>query len=62
MPTGCSITDGIDATPLNLGASFPRGLFICQDNTNTRPGTAGNQDFKYVPLDRIIPWVNPYGV
>jgi 3-phytase len=58
---GCSITDGIDATPLYLNADFPHGLFICQDNTNVKPGGAGTQDFKYVPLDRIIPWINPYG-
>jgi 3-phytase len=57
---GCSITDGIDATPLWLGPDFPHGLFVCQDNTNTPPDTAGNQDFKFVPLDRIIPGVNPY--
>jgi myo-inositol-hexaphosphate 3-phosphohydrolase len=59
---GCSITDGIDATPLYLNADFPHGLFVCQDNTNTKPGGAGTQDFKLVPLDRIIPWINPYGV
>ncbi|HEV7862376.1 MAG TPA: phytase [Acidimicrobiia bacterium] len=57
---GCSITDGIDATQLWLGPEFPHGLFICQDNTNTLPGTAGTQDFKFVPLDWIIPGVNPY--
>jgi 3-phytase len=57
---GCTITDGIDATRLWLGPEFPHGLFVCQDNTNTGPGTAGNQNFKFVPLDRIIPGVNPY--
>jgi 3-phytase len=56
---GCSITDGIDATNASLGADFPHGLFVCQDNTNTTPGTEGNQDFKYVPLDAIIPGINP---
>jgi myo-inositol-hexaphosphate 3-phosphohydrolase len=57
---GCSITDGIDATSLWLGPKFPHGLFVCQDNTNTNPGTVGNQDFKFVPLERVIPGVNPY--
>jgi len=57
---GCSITDGIDATNVWLGPDFPHGLFVCQDNTNTPPGTEGNQDFKYVPLDAIIPGINPY--
>jgi 3-phytase len=56
----CSITDGIDASSLWLGPQFPHGVFICQDNTNTAPGAAGNQSFKYVPLERVIPGVNPY--
>jgi 3-phytase len=57
---GCSITDGIDATNVWLGPDFPHGLFVCQDNTNTEPGVEGNQNFKYVPLDAIIPGINPY--
>jgi myo-inositol-hexaphosphate 3-phosphohydrolase len=56
----CSITDGIDATSLWLGPEFPHGMFVCQDNTNNDPGTAGNQNFKFVPLDAIIPGINPY--
>ena len=56
----CSITDGIDATSLWLGPQFPHGMFICQDNTNTDPGTAGNQNFKFVPLNAVIPGINPY--
>jgi myo-inositol-hexaphosphate 3-phosphohydrolase len=43
-----------------LGPDFPHGLFVCQDNTNTKPGVEGNQNFKYVPLDAIIPGINPY--
>ncbi|HVW33111.1 MAG TPA: phytase [Acidimicrobiia bacterium] len=62
LADGCSVTDGIDAQPLSLGPDFPHGLFVCQDNTNSAPGSAGHQDFKLVPLERIIPWVNPYGV
>jgi len=57
---GCSITDGIDATSLWLGPEFPHGLFVCQDNTNSGPGPEGNQNFKYVPLEAIIPGINPY--
>jgi 3-phytase len=56
----CSITDGIDATSRWLGPAFPHGLFVCQDNTNNEPGTAGNQNFKFVPLESIIPGINPY--
>ena len=57
---GCTVTDGIDATARWLGPEFPHGLFVCQDNTNTRPDLEGNQNFKYVPLDSIIPGINPY--
>ena len=57
---GCTITDGIDATSLSLGPAFPHGMFVCQDNTNSEPGTTGNQNFKFVPLDAIIPGINPY--
>ena len=56
----CSITDGIDATSLWLGPEFPHGMFVCQDNTNNDPGPSGNQNFKFVPLDAIIPGINPY--
>ena len=37
-----------------LAFRFPNGLFVCQDNTNTEPGK-GNQNFKYVPLDQVVP-------
>ena len=57
---GCSITDGIDATSLWLGPEFPHGLFICQDDRNTSPGSAGTQNFKFVRLETIIPGINPY--
>jgi myo-inositol-hexaphosphate 3-phosphohydrolase len=51
---GCGRTDGIDATPANLGPLFPSGLFVCQDNTNTAPGSVGNQNFKLVRLEQAI--------
>ena len=44
----CDGTDGISAYEGYLGPSFPFGLFLCQDNNNSVPGTAGNQDFKLV--------------
>jgi 3-phytase len=43
-------TDGIDVTSASLGPSFPNGLFVAQDNSNA----PDNQNFKLVPLDRII--------
>ena len=51
---GCGWTDGIDALATNLGPSFPHGIFICQDNANSLPGTVGNQNFKFVPLERVV--------
>ena len=51
---GCGRTDGIDALAASLGPRFPNGIFICQDNTNTLPGNSGNQNFKFVPLQRVV--------
>jgi ribosomal protein L24E len=51
---GCGRTDGIDATPANLGPLFPSGLFVCQDNSNTAPGSVGNQNFKLVRLEQAL--------
>ncbi|MEU4659996.1 phytase [Streptomyces sp. NPDC023723] len=49
----CEDTDGIDATASALGSAFPQGLFVCQDGSNSTPGSSGNQNFKFVPLQRI---------
>ncbi|MCX5192871.1 phytase [Streptomyces sp. NBC_00249] len=49
----CEDTDGIDATAADLGPAFPQGVFVCQDGSNGAPGTSGNQNFKFVPLQRI---------
>jgi len=51
---GCARTDGIDALAADLGPGFPNGMFICQDNTNTLPGNSGNQNFKLIPLERVV--------
>lgn len=51
---GCSRTDGITATAANLGPSFPTGVFVCQDDDNTAPGGAGNQDFKLTRLEKVV--------
>lgn len=50
----CDRTDGITATAADLGRSFPRGVFVCQDDDNVDPGTAGNQNLKLVKLPRIL--------
>lgn len=51
---GCGRTDGIDARASYMGPDFPNGMFVCQDNTNTAPGNIGNQNFKFVPLERVV--------
>jgi 3-phytase len=48
---GCSHTDGIDITTESAGKRFRYGFFVCQDDEN--PGA--NQNFKLVPLERILP-------
>jgi myo-inositol-hexaphosphate 3-phosphohydrolase len=49
----CDGTDGISAYEGYLGPSYPFGLFVCQDNNNSVPGTAGNQDFKLVRWEAL---------
>ena len=51
---GCGRTDGVAAYAGDLGPLFPQGLFVCQDNQNTEPGGAGYQNFKLVPLERVV--------
>ena len=51
---GCAHTDGIDALAADLGPSFPHGVFVCQDDSNSTPGNSGNQNFKLVPLERVV--------
>ena len=43
---GVSGTDGLDVTSVPLGADFPRGLVVVQDDENTDP--VQPQNFKYV--------------
>lgn len=50
---GCERTDGIAAYAGNLGPSYPKGLFVCQDNKSTAP-VPGNQNFKLTRWDRIL--------
>ena len=46
---GVDHTDGIDVTTANLGAAFPRGVFVAQDDTND----GSTQNFKLVPWQLI---------
>jgi 3-phytase len=51
---GCERTDGIAAYAGNLGPLYPKGIFVCQDNSNRAPGV-GAQDFKFTKLEKILP-------
>ena len=42
-------TDGIEVYPGSLGAEFPMGAFLAQDDVEN----SGGQNFKLVPLERI---------
>ncbi|MEU9026643.1 phytase [Streptomyces sp. NPDC048383] len=46
-------TGGIDATTAHLGPAFPQGVFIRQGGCHGAPGQSGNQNFNFVPLQRI---------
>lgn len=48
-------TDGIEVINLGLGARFPHGVFLAQDDSNT----GGNQNFKLVGWDRIAAAASP---
>lgn len=51
---GCQDTDGIDATSRPLGPAFPTGMFVCQDGYNVQGSSVLRQNFKFVPLDRVV--------
>lgn len=52
---GVTNTDGIDITNISLGSSFPCGLFVAQDGSNS----GGNQNFKFVPWEHIAKLTTP---
>ena len=43
---GCTRADGVTATATSLGAAYPNGVVVCQDDNNITPAGSGNQDFK----------------
>ncbi|WP_420551336.1 phytase [Tenacibaculum aiptasiae] len=46
-------TDGIDVTSVNLGAKYPKGIFIAQDGANTQNKDSLHQNFKIVDWRKI---------
>jgi 3-phytase len=48
-------SDGVDSVVANMGTGFATGMFVTQDTKNDGSGSAGgNQNFKYVPIERIL--------
>src|SRR5829696_4895729 len=52
-------SDGLDVTPANLGTAFPNGLLVLQDGSNAEPTPNANQNFKFVPLDKVLAGIPP---
>ncbi|MFC5700756.1 phytase [Cohnella faecalis] len=50
---GTSVTDGIDVLGFGLGAQFPNGIFVAQDDSNMNGNKELNQNFKVVPWESI---------
>ena len=47
-------TDGIDVTNVALGAKFPFGAFIVQDDRNRDHGKKRKQNFKFISWEDIV--------
>ncbi|WP_438435086.1 phytase [Gorillibacterium sp. sgz500922] len=57
---GTTETDGIDVVGFGLGADYPYGLFVSQDDANWQDGKKQNQNFKLVPWEAIAQAVQPH--
>ena len=55
---GTSETDGIDVTNHNLRGKFSKGLFVAQDGYNFDGKELKNQNFKIVPFNPILKFIN----
>ncbi len=56
---GCSHTDGVTATSEPLGPDFPQGVFICQDDNNTAPGSGRQPGLQADPPgEGPSPWLD----
>lgn len=51
---GVEETDGIDILNVNLGADFPKGIFVAQDGFNYDEEEIRKQNFKIISLEEII--------
>lgn len=46
--------DSLDITNVLLNESFSKGLVAVEDGKNTKPGNAGNDNYKLVPWENIV--------
>lgn len=53
LADGVAETDGIEASSVPLGPTFPQGIFVAQDGFNTDKGADANQNFKLVDWSKI---------
>lgn len=56
---GNTDTDGIDVLNLNLGASYPNGIFVAQDGVNIDGNEFSPQNFKMVKWEKIANLFEP---
>ncbi|OAS14827.1 phytase [Paenibacillus oryzisoli] len=56
---GTSETDGIDVMSFGLGAKYPNGIFVSQDDANMDNGKKINQNFKIVGWEQIASGASP---
>ncbi|MCZ8522595.1 MULTISPECIES: phytase [Paenibacillus] len=55
---GTTETDGIDVMSFGLGAKYPQGIFVSQDDANMKDGVKINQNFKIVPWEAVAKGLN----
>ncbi|MBN2744825.1 MAG: phytase [Marinilabiliaceae bacterium] len=52
---GIEETDGLDITTRSCGGKYKQGMFVAQDGFNTNATKAESQNFKMVPVSKILP-------
>lgn len=51
---GVEETDGLEVSPFTYGGKYPNGIFIVQDGYNFEGDKPASQNFKIVPMDKIV--------
>lgn len=55
---GVEETDGLEVVSVALGDAFPKGLLVVQDGFNYEGQKAINQNFKYINMADVLPFLN----